>query len=245
MYASHINWSSTALNILRNNIFEDDVQNGVQNITNSVLAAANPLFVGSGGGGLNYRIQSGSPARNAGVVLAGYTDGYEGVAPDIGAYEYNDTWTAGYSETTPDDLVYLENDNSTFTSYFSTPGVPLTPTTFSNSAFSGGTASYFNTIDGFITVNFEGTAFEWFAEKYNHGARVEVKVDGVTQDCDAGTGGTQNCDLYINAAVNNSTLIFTKTGLSAGAHTVQLKIIDKNASSSGYFLNHDSIKITP
>lgn len=34
------------------------------------------------------RLQSTSPARNAGMVVSGTTDGYEGSAPDIGAWEY-------------------------------------------------------------------------------------------------------------------------------------------------------------
>jgi hypothetical protein len=55
-----------------------------------------PLFVNEGAGGLAYRIRSDSPARDAGAVIPGVTDGYVGSAPDIGAYEYGGTdWTAG------------------------------------------------------------------------------------------------------------------------------------------------------
>jgi hypothetical protein len=48
----------------------------------------------------DYRLVAASAAINAGDVISGITDGYSGSAPDIGAYEYNDTapytdWTAG------------------------------------------------------------------------------------------------------------------------------------------------------
>jgi len=50
------------------------------------------------------RLQSTSPAINAGTVIAGITDGYNGAAPDLGALEYGGTdWTpnAGYNTTPP------------------------------------------------------------------------------------------------------------------------------------------------
>jgi hypothetical protein len=53
-------------------------------------------FVGSGEGGLYYRIQSSSPAKNAGTQIPPITNGYIGSAPDIGAYEIGSSeWTAG------------------------------------------------------------------------------------------------------------------------------------------------------
>lgn len=44
-----------------------------------------PLFVNFAAG--DYRLKVGSPARNAGVVISGVTDGYTGAAPDVGCYE--------------------------------------------------------------------------------------------------------------------------------------------------------------
>ncbi len=36
----------------------------------------------------NFQLSAGSPAVDGGAVLSPYTDGFSGVAPDIGAYEY-------------------------------------------------------------------------------------------------------------------------------------------------------------
>lgn len=243
---------TTPSDVQRNNIYRHDLNinwqyptsndnpNQPGDVANSLFKASNPLFVGSGDDGLAFRLQSGSPARSIGMVIAGITDDDDS-SPDAGAYVFGgEEWVAGYGEAAaPDEFVYIEDNNTTFTTY------SAGKTTFSNPLFSGGTASFFNTVDEYVTINITGTGFEWYAEKYNHAARVEVKIDGVTQDCDTGTGGTQNCDLYQNTTTNNSTKIFEATGLSAGAHTIQLKIIDKNASSTGYFLNHDLIKVTP
>jgi hypothetical protein len=57
----------------------------------------NPGFVGPVETGLGYQIASNSPARNIGVHIPGITDGFEGVAPDAGAYEFGQTpWVPGY-----------------------------------------------------------------------------------------------------------------------------------------------------
>lgn len=240
----------TPTDVMRNNIFRNQINiawNFPQNnnnasqpgdIENSLFNTTDPLFVGSGGDGLNYRIQTGSPAKNTGVVIPGITDDAVGL-PDMGAYEFGGVdWVPGYDQVVSTDAVLLEDNNATFTTY------SAGKTTFSNAAFSGGTASFFNTVNATVTVNMTGTAFEWYAEKYNTAARIEVSVDGVVQDCDAGTGGTQNCDLYENRTDNNSTLIFSKTGMSAGAHTLVFEIIDANGSSLGTNLTHDAVKVT-
>ena len=55
------------------------------------------MFVNTGNGGLKYRLTSGSPGINAGVIIPGITDGAVG-APDIGAYEFGGTaWVPGYT----------------------------------------------------------------------------------------------------------------------------------------------------
>lgn len=97
-YRSYIN---NPLDIQRNNIYRLPIvikweagNNG--NTANSLLSTTNPLFVGNGGGGLNYRLQAGSPGINTGIVIPGVTDGSVG-APDIGAYEYGgEAWVPGY-----------------------------------------------------------------------------------------------------------------------------------------------------
>lgn len=160
-------------------------------------------------------------------------------SPDIGAYQYGEDWVPGYNAVTLDDEVYIENDNLVFTSYSATPSITT------NAVYSGGSASFFGApaVGQTITVTFTGTGFEWFAEKYNHSAIVSVTVDGVQRDCDSGTGGTQNCDLYVNSTTNNSTSIITVTGLSAGQHTAVFEVEDKNASSSNHFVVHDALRI--
>lgn len=67
-----------------------------------------PSYVNAEGG--NFQLQSTSPAIDAGTLIPGITDGYQGAAPDIGAQEYGAAdWTlsAGYSATPPSpDPVY-------------------------------------------------------------------------------------------------------------------------------------------
>jgi hypothetical protein len=45
---------------------------------------------------MDFRPPEGSPLIDAGRAIKGYTDGFLGKAPDIGAYEYGDSpWKAG------------------------------------------------------------------------------------------------------------------------------------------------------
>ena len=74
------------------------------NIANCILKTTDPKFVGPLKTGLGYKLQSTSPAINAGVIIPGITDGSVG-APDIGAYEFGGPdWIPGYTPvptTTP------------------------------------------------------------------------------------------------------------------------------------------------
>jgi len=202
---------------------------------------ATNFFLGTGSGALVYRLHTSSIARDKGTVISGITDDDDGT-PDLGAVKFADnaaSWVAdvGYNAVTLDDDTYIEDNNLVFTSY------SVTPTVINNATYHGGTASFTNTDASVITITMTGTAFEWYAEEYNHAPIVRVAVDGVTQDCDTGTGGTQDCDLYTSATVNNSTLIFSKTGMSAGQHTITLTTNGRNvANTTGYFVVHDNIK---
>lgn len=65
-------------------------------VKNCLMENQNPSFLGTGKGGLAYRLSAGSIGINAGMTLPGITDGSVG-APDIGAYEYGGTdWVPGY-----------------------------------------------------------------------------------------------------------------------------------------------------
>ncbi len=88
--------------VMKNNIFRDEFsirrRESTPSGTHSLYRKQDPLFVNEGVGGLAYRIRSDSPARDAGAVIPGVTDGYVGSAPDIGAYEYGGTdWVPGYT----------------------------------------------------------------------------------------------------------------------------------------------------
>ncbi len=43
----------------------------------------------------NFRLKNGSKAVDFGRVINGYTDGFKGNAPDVGAYEFGDNWVPG------------------------------------------------------------------------------------------------------------------------------------------------------
>ncbi|MGC3945358.1 MAG: right-handed parallel beta-helix repeat-containing protein [Chryseolinea sp.] len=100
---SYVTYQTTVVDEMRNNIFRKEFNNAwgaaATNIANCLMQATNPLFVGgyTDGDGRRFQLQSGSPARDQGIVRSGITNGFVGVAPDIGAYEYGgEVWTAGY-----------------------------------------------------------------------------------------------------------------------------------------------------
>ncbi|HLX69163.1 MAG TPA: right-handed parallel beta-helix repeat-containing protein [Verrucomicrobiae bacterium] len=82
---------------IKNNIFRNTTNTyfGTNaTFANNLPSTIDPLFVNAAEN--NFQLQSSSPAIDAGAVLAPYTDGYVGAAPDIGAFEYGAMpWTAG------------------------------------------------------------------------------------------------------------------------------------------------------
>jgi hypothetical protein len=98
---SYVTYTNAPVDVQRNNIYRDDiVLNWGQtagDVSSALLEGTDPLFVGSGAGGLAYRIAAGSPAVDAGIEIPGITDGFLQAAPDIGAYEAGgEEWVAGY-----------------------------------------------------------------------------------------------------------------------------------------------------
>jgi chitodextrinase len=97
---SYVTYDTGAADVQRNNIYRKHIViawgAAPGDITNSLLMNVDPMFIGTGGDGLNYRIQSGSPAIDQGIVLPGITEGSIGT-PDIGAYEFGgEAWVPGY-----------------------------------------------------------------------------------------------------------------------------------------------------
>jgi hypothetical protein len=82
--------SSSQNNIYRYNLLHHTPQEG------ELTRETDPLFVDPSAGGLGFRLQSGSPAIDHGIVIEGITGDYQGSAPDAGAYEYGgEEWVAG------------------------------------------------------------------------------------------------------------------------------------------------------
>ena len=116
--SSYLTWVTSSQDVQRNNIYRRSINinftGSVGNNQNYLLSGTNPIFVGTGatGDGLDFRLQSGSPAINAGQVIGGITDGSVG-APDIGAYEFGgEEWVPGYVEPVDDGTV--NDDEWTF-----------------------------------------------------------------------------------------------------------------------------------
>jgi uncharacterized protein (TIGR03437 family) len=67
-------------------------------VQNNILTGTDPKFVDAAHG--NFQLLPNSPAIGAGVVLPGYTDGFTGKAPDIGAYDHSlPPWKAGAGQS--------------------------------------------------------------------------------------------------------------------------------------------------
>lgn len=91
---------SVAGSAARNNIFTAATKTSDSTrsipLSNNITSATNPRFVDIAA--LDFRLDPASPARDAGMALPPYTDGYDGSAPDAGAFESNQPpWTSGAS----------------------------------------------------------------------------------------------------------------------------------------------------
>lgn len=123
-----------------NNIFTTDFTlPGTQIEGNNITSETSPLFVNPTA--YDFRLQSASPAINAGVVIAGITNDYVGAAPDIGAYEFGGTdWTAGHNFSSPPDPVFenvsLQYVNNVRQSDFEKGIISPWTTTYSDTAAS-------------------------------------------------------------------------------------------------------------
>ena len=248
----------------RNNVYIDNVHiNWVEasptwgDVKNSIQRGNNPQFVG--GSSLPvpavisapqdyFQLASNSPGKNTGTAIpssekipnvpdnAVFTAGAVGVV-DIGAYELGgEKWIPGYNGSyTPEPprppATGTVEDNAPDTKY------SHDKITFTNSVFSGGSASYM-TVDGStITVEFTGTGAEWWTEKAQNHGKVKVFLDEVLKT---------TVDLYAaGVTTNNSQKVYGVTGLTNGKHKIVLQLSGKNPSSLEANIIHDAIKVLP
>jgi hypothetical protein len=83
-------------NLFRPHISRTVLDSRVVFLAHNITRAAADHFVDPGRG--DYTLRAGSPAVDAGMVFAPYTDGFTGAAPDLGAFERGlPPWTAGAS----------------------------------------------------------------------------------------------------------------------------------------------------
>lgn len=91
-----------------NNIATEELSTGATSIGavfSNNHTSTDPLYVNSGS--YNFRLTSGSPAKDAGTSIRGITDGHTGSSPDIGAYEFNGAnWSAGHNFSSPPNPTY-------------------------------------------------------------------------------------------------------------------------------------------
>ncbi|MEO8471864.1 MAG: Ig-like domain-containing protein [Chryseolinea sp.] len=188
---SYVTYVTVPLDVMRNNIYRKGViinwTAGIGNIQNSLMGAVNPQFNGSGTGGLAYRLTASSPAVNAGVAIAGITDGSVG-NPDVGAYELGGTdWIPGYrpvttapsTNTPPVVSITAPSNNASFAQ-----GATITIT--ANASDSDGSISRVEFFDGTTKIGESLTSpysFKWTGATvgtHSITARVTDNVNNIT-----------------------------------------------------------------
>lgn len=99
-----------------------------------------------------------------------------------------------------------------------------------------GTYSFGNELNATITESFNGTALKWYASKYpTHGIAL-LKIDQLP---------AVRVDLYSQIAKAGILVYATTTPLTAGMHTVTIKVTgEKNTASSNTWVEHDAFRIT-
>lgn len=80
-----------------------------------------------------------------------------------------------------------------------------------NSAFHGGTARYTNTEGASVEFTFSGTSVRWYGQKDTNFGTAQVYVDNELEET-----------VNVNGAMATGQLLFEKTGLTAGEHTIRI-----------------------
>ncbi|WP_237742716.1 Calx-beta domain-containing protein [Actinopolymorpha alba] len=97
---------------IQNNIATQELGTGATSIGavfGNNLTSGDPEYVSLPA--KDFHLTPGSPARNAGTPIRGITEGFEGTAPDIGAYEVGGAdWKAGHNFANPPIVAYQPTD---------------------------------------------------------------------------------------------------------------------------------------
>lgn len=137
---------------------------------------------------------------------------------------------------------YVEVDDLTYTPAITKVDDALATYTgsWSTSGFGSG---YYNNTDHYTTsmnstaeYTFSGTSVSWYGVKGSDHGKADVYIDGMLDS----TIDTYSATRSVQAG------LYTKTGLSSGSHTIKIVVrSDRNASSSGNYVEVDYLSYTP
>lgn len=97
-----------------------------------------------------------------------------------------------------------------------------------------GTHSYSKVANDYAEYTFNGTAVKWYVEKDVNRGYADVYIDGVLD--------AANVDTY-SPATQDQRLVYQKTGLSSGSHTIKIVVKGaKNPSSSDTYVGVDALE---
>jgi hypothetical protein len=240
--------------LMRNNIFHSNVRvasTGTFTHTNNLYFMTNGATVGyplgSGekvgdprfvdAGAQNFRLQSGSPAIDAGAGLDHAADFDDlprtvGPAPDMGAFEFGSA-VAPPSEPVAETVTSL-NDSATGTALnqFSYSG------TWRNATGAGKYENddhYSNSANSAYSVRFSGTRAKLFVSTAPWHGKAAVSVDG---------GPETTIDLY-SSGKEDQVGLYTTPLLPRGTHTLTVRVLGtRNPASAGRYVTADRVDVT-
>ena len=129
---------------------------------------------------------------------------------------------------------YTDDDASPALTYSGTWTHANSSSSFTNGDFDS-TESYSTQTGASVSVTFTGTAVQWIGPKDNNGGIADVSIDGSP----AGT-----VDTYSAAGKEFQQVLFSKTGLSAGSHTLTITVSgQQDAASSADTIVIDAINV--
>ena len=229
-----------------NNIFTGNVAiTGGMVMGKNIYSNTPPQFVNVAA--KDFRLQSTSPAINAGIVIPGITDGYIGSAPDCGAYEYGEPeWVAGCDLANPPTVTYTIPQGIQYMNLISNGGFESGLTGWSKTDSNNAVLSYGDpwnsdvsnsraqgagvrlrgNIDGIerTLTNLEPNTVYTFSVwiKVDDGEKVEIGVKNY---------GGQNVSATSNQTTWRQLIVNFKTG---GTNTTATVYIKKTSLGAGY-----------